>query len=196
MASMQHFTVRHDQHPMTRWMEGLRDLGNQTLRLINPVITTFMAGFGVSVICASQKFRYIDPWLQAPIIFALTLYVAFTAVITFGTWSSDRVFYTARRPNGVIKAFISIVSVAFLLWIYGVTIFAGDYAFTLGVGTLTVQVHYLIRIQGYNIRSSNFIIALLILAGMTLIHEGMKIWLTRYVALMALATATLIYVCR
>ncbi|VVB14458.1 unnamed protein product [Arabis nemorensis] len=164
-------TGAQDIHPVTGWFVGLRNLGNEVLRLFHPVACTALSYFGASVITVSPKFRRQDQLLQLSLTFGLIAYVALTAVITFGTWTTRRVVNAAIPPHFLLNCVLKVISISLVLWLWSVTLLDGDYRMGLGIGRLVVQAQYLGRLQGYNIRLNTLIIGLICLAGLIVVHE-------------------------
>ncbi|WZZ91315.1 hypothetical protein YC2023_119894 [Brassica napus] len=151
-----------DPHPVARWVSELGDLGRQALHLLHPLVCSAMACFGVAAIAVSPTFRTLGTRVQFVVLFSLGMYAVLSGCIAFGTWKTNRAVNTGTRVNRVLVNIFRLVTLAIVVWIASVVLFAKDYLLALGVGALAIQSQYMSHHQGYNLASHNIVIAIVV----------------------------------
>ncbi|CAF1784660.1 unnamed protein product, partial [Brassica oleracea var. botrytis] len=180
-----------DPHPVARWVSELGDLGRQALHLLHPLVCSAMACFGVAAIAVSPTFRTLGTRVQFVVLFSLGMYAVLSGCIAFGTWKTNRAVNTGTRVNRVLVNIFRLVTLAIVVWIASVVLFAKDYPLALGVGALAIQSQYMSHHQGYNLASRNIVIGMLSIGAMVAIREFDKIILGMFM----LGIATILYSC-
>ncbi|KAG2273954.1 hypothetical protein Bca52824_056509 [Brassica carinata] len=180
-----------DPHPVARWVSELGDLGRQALHLLHPLVCSAMACFGVAAIAVSPTFRTLGTRVQFVVLFGLGMYAVLSGCIAFGTWKTNRAVNTGTRVNRVLVNIFRLVTLAIVVWIASVVLFAKDYPLALGVGALAIQSQYMSHHQDYNLASRNIVIGMLSIRAMVAIREFDKIILGMFM----LGIATILYSC-
>ncbi|KAH0860878.1 hypothetical protein HID58_089139 [Brassica napus] len=171
-----------DPHPVARWVSELGDLGRQALHLLHPLVCSAMACFGVAAIAVSPTFRTLGTRVQFVVLFSLGMYAVLSGCIAFGTWKTNRAVNTGTRVNRVLVNIFRLVTLAIVVWIASVVLFAKDYLLALGVGALAIQSQYMSHHQGYNLASHNIVIGMLSIGAMVAIRELVTLAIVVWIA--------------